>query len=132
MNRPIVGLLLALATSFTSLTPSLAADYKVGLMIAMTGPYAFAGEPAAKGARLAAEVLNAEGFLGQDKIVLTAEDNGGDKAQALTLLNRFAHAGSLLVLGPTSTVEVTSVAGLANELKIPIFNHTFNMEVLKT
>ena len=122
-----VGLGLALAS--TSLQ---AAELKVGLIMAMTGPYAFAGEPAAKGAKLAAEELNAAKFFGNDTLVLTSEDNGGDKAQALTLLNRFAHDGSLLVLGPTSTVEVSSVAGLANELKIPIFNHTFNMDVLKT
>jgi branched-chain amino acid transport system substrate-binding protein len=132
MRCSTFALLLGLGATLTAFTPLRAAEYKVGLIMAMTGPYAFAGEPAAKGARLAADVLNAERFLGEDKIVLSAEDNGGDKAQALTLLNRFAHAGSLLVLGPTSTVEVTSVAGLANELKIPIFNHTFNMDVLKT
>jgi branched-chain amino acid transport system substrate-binding protein len=131
MSRSILAFAIGLGVAVAGASAQ-AADVKIGLIMAMTGPYAFAGEPASKGAQLAAEQLNAEKFLGDDKIVLTSEDNGGDKAQALTLLNRFAHSGSLLVLGPTSTVEVASVAGLANELKIPIFNHTFNMDVLKT
>ncbi len=133
MSKGSVLSALALGAVLVTSAAARAADLTIGLVMAQTGPYAFAGAPAAKGAQLAAEEINASGVLGNDKVVLLSEDNGGDKTQALTLLNRFAlkdHA--LLVLGPTSTVELSSFAELANSLQIPIFNHTYNQDVLKT
>ena len=113
---PFRSMLLAtpiLATSFAM--PAMATEYNIALIGALTNTYAFVGVPIANGVKLAVDRINASGKLGAgNTIKLVLEDSASDRAQAVTLVNRFANDPKILVLlGPTSTIDVMASGPIA-------------------
>jgi len=107
------------------------AEIPVGVPMALTGPYAFVGVPIRNGIVTALEQANAEGRL-YAKIRIIEADDGSDKGQAVTLTNRMATVDKvLLMLGPTSSIEATAAAPVANDLKLPMFTSAVSADVLK-
>lgn len=108
-----------------------AADIPVGVPMALTGPYAFVGVPIRNGIVTALEQANAEGKLWGRIRIIEADDNS-DKGQAVTLTNRMATVDKvLMILGPTSSIEGTAAAPVANDLKVPMFTSAVSADVLK-
>jgi len=107
------------------------AEIPVGVPMALTGPYAFVGVPIRNGIVTALEQANAERRL-YAKIRIIEADDGSDKGQAVTLANRMATVDKvLLMLGPTSSIEGTAAAPVANDLKLPMFTSAVSADVLK-
>ena len=107
------------------------ADIPVGVPMALTGPYAFVGVPIRNGIITALEQANAENKL-HAKIRIVEADTNSDKGQAVTLTNRMATVDKvLLMLGPTSSIEGTAAAPVANDLKLPMFTSAVSADVLK-
>ena len=81
--------------------------------------------PSHEGLLVGLDEVNSSGMLGAAKIKLVIEDTGSEKAQAITLINRFqARDNVLMVLGPTSSSEGVAIAPVANDLKIPLLTTT--------
>lgn len=100
-----------------------AAEIKIGLLIATTGAYAFAGAPIVTGAELAADQLTSTKYFGDDTLSLIKADNGSTGPQAVTLLNRMAiRDKALVVIGPVSLTETMSAGPFAAEVKVPIIS----------
>jgi len=113
----------ALAVCIAS--PALGQEYTVAAELALTGTYAWVGVPSQEGMLVGLDEVNASGLLGGGKIKLLIEDTGSDKAQAITLMNRFqARENVLMVLGPSSSSEGVAIAPIANDLKIPLLTTT--------
>lgn len=107
------------------------ADIPVGVPMALTGPYAFVGVPIRNGIVTALDQANAAGTLWGHIRVIEADD-GSDKGQAVTLTNKMATVDKvLMILGPTSSIEGTAAAPVANELKVPMFTSAVSADVLK-
>ncbi len=107
------------------------ADIPVGVPMALTGPYAFVGVPIRNGIVIALEQANAEGKL-WGKLRIIEADDASDKGQAVTLTNRMATVDKvLMILGPTSSIEGTAAAPVANDLKVPMFTSAVSADVLK-
>lgn len=107
------------------------ADIPVGVPMALTGPYAFVGVPIRNGIVTALEQANAAGTL-WGKIRIIEADDGSDKGQAVTLVNRMATVDKvLMILGPTSSIEGTAAAPVANDLQVPMFTSAVSADVLK-
>jgi branched-chain amino acid transport system substrate-binding protein len=103
---------------------ALAEDIVVGAELALTGTYAWVGVPSHEGMQVGLEEVNAANAAGA-KIKLIVEDTGSEKAQAITLINRFqARDKALIVLGPSSSSEGVAIAPVANDLKIPLLTTT--------
>lgn len=99
-----------------------AADVKVGVMNAVTGAYAFGGVPIQNGMKLAIEHANASGALGSTKVIVVEGDSAGDKGQTITLVSKFSRTDNvLMILGPTTSLEASGGAPVANELQVPMF-----------
>jgi branched-chain amino acid transport system substrate-binding protein len=95
---------------------------KVGVMNALTGVYAFGGVPLQNGMRLALRQANENRVLGDNTIEIIEADSAGDKGQTITLVSRLAQPDKvLMILGPTTSLEATGGAPVANELKVPMF-----------
>lgn len=95
---------------------------RIGVMNALTGPYAFGGVPIHNGIKLAIEQANASGRLGDLKLEVIEGDTGSDKGQAITLTSKFTRSDNvLMILGLTSSLEATGAAPVANEQKTPLF-----------
>src|SRR5689334_1109457 len=127
MNRslpgwlPLTAMLLAACVG----APALAQEYTVGAEIALTGTYAWVGVPSHEGLMVGLDEVNSSGMLGAGKIKLMVEDTGSEKAQAITLINRFqSRENTLMVLGPSSSSEGVAIAPVANDLKIPLLTTT--------
>jgi len=100
-------------------------EYTVAAELALTGTYAWVGVPSHEGLLVGLDEVNASGMLGAGKIKLVIEDTGSEKAQAITLINRFqARENVLMVLGPSSSSEGVAIAPVANDLKIPLLTTT--------
>lgn len=103
---------------------ALAEDLVVGAELALTGTYAWVGVPSHEGMQVGLDEVNATNAAG-GKIKLIVEDTGSEKAQAITLINRFqARDKALIVLGPSSSSEGVAIAPVANDLKIPLLTTT--------
>ncbi len=118
---PLTGMVIAACAA----TPALSQEYTVAAEVALTGTYAWVGVPSHEGLLVGLDEVNSSGMLGAGKIKLMVEDTGSEKAQAITLINRFqARDNVLLVLGPSSSSEGVAIAPVANDLKIPLLTTT--------
>jgi branched-chain amino acid transport system substrate-binding protein len=99
-----------------------AAEYMIGIVTATTGPASFSGQPIANGALLAIDDVNKSGMLGSDTLTAEVQDTGSTKAQALTIVNRYAlSTKSLAIFGPSNASEALTTAPVATKLEIPQF-----------
>jgi branched-chain amino acid transport system substrate-binding protein len=95
-------------------------DIQLAAIHATTGPLAFLGVPATNAMKVTMDQLNAEHFLGNDKLVLDVQDDGAITTQTMTLINRAAlQLHALVILGPTDSIRSVAVAPLINDLKVP-------------
>jgi len=129
-RKPIPWIVGALVAASAAL-PAAAEDLPIGVFNATTGVYAFGGVPIQNGMKLALEEANQKGLPGGAKFRIVEADTAGDKAQTITLVNQFVRRDKvLMVLGPTTSVEATAGAPVANELQVPLLSTASSMEVL--
>ena len=120
--------LAALAT----LSPAMAQEVKLGVVMSNTGTYAFVGTPVINAVRMAFDEMQASNYFGSTKVTLMVEDNRSNTQEALALLTRMAtRDNAVMVIGPVATGEAMAAAPVANELKIPIFTTATSPAVLK-
>lgn len=109
----------ALAFAASGSANAQSGDPVVAIGMEMTGTYAFAGVPMADGAQVAAAEINESNFLGGRKIKVVQQDNGSDKSQMITLVNRFAGTdGAVAIVGPLASVQAVAAAPVANQKHI--------------
>ena len=106
-------------------------EVRIAVPAALTGPYAFVGVPITNGIVLALEEAQASGAFGNLKVKWSVDDDASDKAQAITLVSRYAHDNVDLVLGPTSSIEAGAAAPVANDLQIPLLSPALSEVVTK-
>ena len=82
--------------------PTSAADIKLGVAEALTGPASQYGVPARNGFALAVEQINAKGGINGNKLALVIEDEQGKKEDAINVFKKLAFQDKvLLIFGPT-------------------------------
>jgi branched-chain amino acid transport system substrate-binding protein len=122
MLKKLVMAAIAGLTLCGAVGSAVAAEYMIGIVAGTTGPAAWAGQPITNGALLAIDDVNKSGMLGFDTLTAEVQDTGSAKAQALTIVNRYAFSTkSLLIFGPTSAYEALTTAPVATKLEIPQF-----------
>lgn len=103
-----------------------AAEILVGVAAELTGLNANVGTQTARGVEVGVDWLNANFDMNGDKIKLMVEDNATDKAQSMTLLNKFALRDNVdIVVGTSSSILALSIAPRAEELQIPMITSAF-------
>lgn len=103
------ALLLAGAAQAAPLAPG---SYAVGFVSEVTGPIAFAGFSYLHGAQLAAEEINATGYLGEAaRIVIAEKNSGSDAARTIQAATQF--------IADRSVIAVTCciLSGVAKSVK---------------
>ncbi len=112
--------------------PAQAQEVPVGVGMALTGNYAFAGVPVTNGIKVAAEEINDTNFLNGRKIKLIVQDNASDKNQIITLINRFVTVDNVVaVIGPLSSLEALAAAPVANEKGVVMITTGVSPDILK-
>jgi branched-chain amino acid transport system substrate-binding protein len=114
-------------------TTSSAAEYNILVLQSLTGPAAWIGVPFKDGMVMAAEEINRKQELGAgNSLKIVVADDATDRAQALPLITRYAaDPNILMVMGPTSGAVAVPAANLANDLKMPLYTGSNQMDVIK-
>ncbi|MFZ6872932.1 ABC transporter substrate-binding protein [Undibacterium sp. Di27W] len=114
--------LLAAATLLAYSTLNQAADIKIGVAEALTGPAAKYGVAIKNGFTLAAEQINAKGGVNGNKIQLVAEDEQGKKEEAINVFKKLLFQEKvLMIFGPTLSNSAFAAAPIANATKTVVF-----------
>lgn len=87
------------ALLFQLVTQAAAADIRIAVVGPMTGPNASFGTQLASGARVAADIINAQGGVLGKKIEIVIEDDACDPRQAVSVANKIVAAGISFVNG---------------------------------
>ncbi|WP_025916980.1 ABC transporter substrate-binding protein [Herminiimonas sp. CN] len=101
---------------------AIAADVKLGVAAALTGPAAKYGIAIKNGFTLAADEINAKGGVNGNKLVLLVEDEQGKKEDAINVFKKLIFQDKvLLVFGPTLSNSAFAADPIANAAKVVAF-----------
>ena len=109
-----------IAFGFAGLT--LAADIKIGVAEALTGPAASYGVSNKNGFELAADEINARGGINGNKILLIIEDEQGKKEEAINVFKKLIFQDKvLMIFGPTLSNSAFAADPIAQQAKVVVF-----------
>jgi branched-chain amino acid transport system substrate-binding protein len=112
----------SLFIALLSFSPAAAAEVKIGVAEALTGPIAKYGVPIRNGFALAAEEINAAGGVNGNAIRLVVEDEQGKKEEAITVFKKFVFQDKVLaIFGPTLSNSAFAADPVANAAKTVVF-----------
>ena len=112
----------ALLIGATLSSAALAADIKLGVAEALTGPAAKYGVAIKNGFTLASEEINAKGGINGDKLALVIEDEQGKKEEAINVFKKLIFQDKVLaVFGPTLSNSAFAADPIANAAKVVVF-----------
>ncbi|EOA04836.1 amino acid ABC transporter substrate-binding protein [Herbaspirillum sp. BH-1] len=112
----------ALLIGATLSSAALAADIKLGVAEALTGPAAKYGVAIKNGFTLASEEINAKGGVNGDKLALVIEDEQGKKEEAINVFKKLIFQDKVLaVFGPTLSNSAFAADPIANASKVVVF-----------
>lgn len=98
-----------------------AADVKVGIAFALSGPIAVYGTPQRNGVQLAAREINARGGINGEKLVLVIEDEQGKKEEGINVFKKLIFQDKVLaIIGPTLSNSAFAADPIANAAKVPV------------
>ena len=124
--------LLTLAASLAIGVPGMAqaGEFVITSITELTGAVASQGIPLSRGMKIAADEINASGYLGEHKIKLVQLDNGSDRGQSALLVKQAAATEAIAIIGTATGYNSLSIAPLANELKIPLMGMVYSPDLL--
>jgi len=125
---------------------TLAADLKIGVAEALSGPAAKYGVAIKNGFTLAADEINAKGGVNGNKLALVVEDEQGKKEEAINVIKKLIFQDKvLMIFGPTLSNSSFAADPIANAAKVVVFGtsntadgitamgpHTFRNSVMES
>ena len=119
MRRGCAGM--ALAAAFVTALPAMAADeIKIGLVTALSGQSARAGEAITRGLSIAIDELNAAGGVLGRKFVLISRDDEATPAKGVTAARELVFNEKVAVLfGGLDTPVSMAIVPIMNQAKVP-------------
>jgi branched-chain amino acid transport system substrate-binding protein len=122
MKTIVIRLFPLIASLLFIVSPGSAAELKIGVAEALTGPIAKYGVPIRNGFVLAAEELNAAGGINGQRIALVIEDEQGKKEEAINVFKKFIFKDKVLaVFGPTLSNSAFAADPVANAAHTVVF-----------
>ncbi len=122
MSRKIVGALCSLVVALVVGATAQAAEVRLGVAAALTGPVAKYGVPIRNGFTLAAEEVNAKGGVNGHLLVLVVEDEQAKKEEAINVFKKLIFQDKVLaIFGPTLSNSAFAADPIANQAKVVVF-----------
>lgn len=109
---------LALASALLFVSPASAQTYKIGGLVALSGPYAIYGESMKRGAEIA--IAERNGTLLGRRIEVQWEDSETKPQVAVQKATKLIGNGAQLLFGATASGETVAVQELAGRSKVPL------------
>ena len=119
MKLPRIALLAACVAATST---AFAADIKIGIAEALSGPAAQYGVPIRNGFELAASEINAKGGINGNTLQLVVEDEQGKKEEAINVFKKLIFQDKvLMIFGPTLSNSMFAAGPVANGAKVVAF-----------
>jgi branched-chain amino acid transport system substrate-binding protein len=106
-------------TAATGQEPVAVTEWDISMLSVLSGPVAFAGEPALWSAQYAAELINAAGGIRGVPIKITGIDTAFDPAKAASGMTNVIDK-ALIVLGPMDGPGAEACVPVFTEAKVPV------------
>jgi branched-chain amino acid transport system substrate-binding protein len=119
----------ALSGGYANLATAQQKEIVIGVATAMTGPGAATGQQIAAGADLAVKEANAAGGIKGAKVKLIIEDDRTQPGGAVNAFNKLASSKPAIVLGPTWTNFMLTLAPIIKRTEIPVFTSATGAKV---
>jgi branched-chain amino acid transport system substrate-binding protein len=122
--------ILSLTILFLLLTTmkSIAADsddvYKFAVLLPLTGPIAFLGEPVTTGIDLAIKKINDSGGINGKKLEVVYGDTKGDSKQSITVFRQLLLSENIKVFMPFLTGETLAIQPIAKDEDVIVMSLT--------
>jgi branched-chain amino acid transport system substrate-binding protein len=114
----IVGLALPGAAWAGSKSP-----YKIGAIVAVTGPASFLGEPERNTLEMAAQRINQAGGVNGHPLELVIYDTEANAAKTVLATKKLINKDKVLaIVGPSTSGTSLAVAPIANKFKVPMIS----------
>jgi branched-chain amino acid transport system substrate-binding protein len=127
--------LAALAIAALPLSPAQSADFKIGTILALTGPAADIGKYLVEGAKASVALVNARGGIGGMHVVMTVCDTQTVEQQAVLCARRLLFDDKVdLLLGAGTTPQTQAILPTVAQAGVPTFaiaGATVNFRPLK-
>lgn len=131
LRQMLLGASAALALAAAG-APARADTVRIAVVLGTTGAYAFVGVPLWNGMRMAQDELQATGGFGPHKLEISFDDNRSDRAEAMTLVTRYARNPEVhMIVGPIATSEALATGPVANENQVVMFTTATSPAVLE-
>jgi len=97
--------------------------YKVGALLAVTGPASFLGEPEKNTALMLQDQINKEGGINGHPLEIIIEDTKSDETQAVLSAKKLLENDKVLaIIGPSTTGESMALVPIMNNAKTPLLS----------
>jgi len=97
------------------------ATYKIGALLALTGPYAALGTAEQDSVKLFADTLNAKGGINGHKLEIVVADTASVESQAVNQFRKLVTQDNVVaVIGPSSSGEAIATKPASLSLKTPV------------
>lgn len=111
------------AAAFVVAASAAHADIKIGVVLSVTGPASFLGDPEKKTLEMYVADINAKGGVNGQKINLIVYDDAGNPNQARTFGTRLIEQDGVdALLAGSTTATTMAIIPLAEEAKVPFIN----------
>jgi len=111
-TKLLAGVALAASLAFASAAK---ADIVIGLVAPLTGPVAAYGDQVKNGAEAAVEVINKNGGILGENVVLKLADDAGDPKQGVSAANNLVGDGIQYAVGPVTSGVAMAVSDVFAE-----------------
>ena len=112
--------ILALAALCALATKSHAEDFKLGLIMPLTGNTAWGGKPAAFAAQMAVDEVNAQHLAGKFQLQLTTVDGACNPRTTYAAAQNLVSNGTQAIIGEWCSSATIAAAQVANDAKVPM------------
>jgi branched-chain amino acid transport system substrate-binding protein len=114
---------LGIAPSAWSQAPRDPETFKIGAILAMSGPASFYGTTMSRGIRQAVEEINAKGGVNGIKLEAVIEDHkSGNAQEAVSAMNRLITISKAHAVMPSFSAPTQAIAPLADQHRILLLN----------
>ena len=122
-NSGIKMIVAAAALCLLTAPATWAKEFKVGAVLAVTGPASFLGGPEARTLEMLVEDLNAKGGINGDKIQMIIKDTAGSPEKAVSFAKQLIEEDNVVaIIGPSTSGETMSLKKIAEDAKTPLIS----------
>ena len=121
-GKMVRNLYLAVLAAIAISTNSLAAEFKMGLVMPMTGGGAETGKDNVASAKAAVSFINARGGIGGMKVEMSVCDSQSMEQQAVLCARRLVSDKANILVGAASTPQTLAIIPTAESFGVPLFS----------